>query len=661
MKINKTALLCVLLIILTAIISPLKASGADEDTVGDMLGGILSFKQGGKSTQGYIDTTLCDYAGQTSEWYIMTLAQSGSYSFGGYEKALLEYLKNTKVASATSREKYALALISIGSENEYIINALNDSIGAQGLMSLVFGLHILNNGYIAENYTQKTLAEKILALQLKDGGFAVMGDNGDVDCTAMTLQALAPMYKTDSKVKSACDKAIAYLSKIQQSDGGYMSFGVSNCESLSQVILALACLGIDPEKDTRFIKNGNTLIDALAGFRLSDGSFCHAKDGGFSESATVQALYTLCGVKRLRAGKGSFYIFDKRSPETVNYPAPAKVTTVTTQAGSKTTTSSKAATSGKRTTAATKQSSSSGGGTSPQKATTTTKSLSGSGGEVTTYSSAASSSNMSSASSDGASGSASDKSEAGTSSASEEISSSEPSQTVTSLPDDTDAPSAEVTSDTDSSSDEKKSVTSQGSTKSGKNVKVYLYIAAAVLAGAGIIVLIIRGKKNIKSYIFIIAVGAAVCAVVYFLDIQTPDEYYAPPQSNSNEEDLSGSVTISVDCLVLVGEQNDLIPADGYLVKTQQVSITENETAYDLLVDIARQNGILLDVKGGEDMIYVAGIGGLYEYDFGELSGWMYYVNGKAPSVNASQYTLSDGDTVEWRYTREIGHDHETE
>ena len=56
-------------------------------------------------------------------------------------------------------------------------------------------------------------------------------------------------------------------------------------------------------------------------------------------------------------------------------------------------------------------------------------------------------------------------------------------------------------------------------------------------------------------------------------------------------------------------------------------------------------------------MAYIAGINYLYEFDFGELSGWTYRVNGEVPSVGCDKYELKDGDKVEWIYTCELGKD----
>ena len=56
-------------------------------------------------------------------------------------------------------------------------------------------------------------------------------------------------------------------------------------------------------------------------------------------------------------------------------------------------------------------------------------------------------------------------------------------------------------------------------------------------------------------------------------------------------------------------------------------------------------------------MVYISGIGYLYEFDFGDLSGWIYHVNGDTPFMMCSEYKLSDGDVIEWLYTKDLGND----
>jgi hypothetical protein len=53
----------------------------------------------------------------------------------------------------------------------------------------------------------------------------------------------------------------------------------------------------------------------------------------------------------------------------------------------------------------------------------------------------------------------------------------------------------------------------------------------------------------------------------------------------------------------------------------------------------------------------IAGINNLYEFDVGELSGWMYKVNGWYPNYGCSRYQVKDGDLIEWNYTCDLGRD----
>ena len=283
--------------------------------VESLSGGIVAYKEaacGASSVQNYIDTALCASAGTTAEFYVIALSQSGSCDFSRYAAALLAYLDKTEVYSATTREKYALALIASGHYDDYIRRVCDNDIGAQGLMSLVFGLHLLNNGYTSSLYSTSSLISAILSLRLGDGGWAVMGSSSDVDVTAMTIQALAPYYGSSGSVTAAVDDALTLLSARQLDSGGFKSMGTENCESAAQVLTALSALSIDQNSDSRFIKNDCTVLDAILTFRNADGSFAHT-GGGFNESATTQAFYALRAYIRMLRGQSPLYIFDRRA------------------------------------------------------------------------------------------------------------------------------------------------------------------------------------------------------------------------------------------------------------------------------------------------------------------------------------------------------------
>ena len=135
----------------------------------------------------------------------------------------------------------------------------------------------------------------------------VEGENADPDMTAMAIQALAPYYKTNETVKAAVDKALEALSALQRTDGGFGSWGTVNSESCAQVIVALTALGIDPIADSRFVKNGLTVLDALSSFYVTGGGFRHTAGGDLDGMATEQGYYALAAYYRFANAQTRLY------------------------------------------------------------------------------------------------------------------------------------------------------------------------------------------------------------------------------------------------------------------------------------------------------------------------------------------------------------------
>ncbi len=174
------------------------------------------------------------------------------------------------------------------------------------------------NPAAAVQATREMYVDRILQCQLPDGGFSLFGgtaaasskdSSSDPDITGMALQALS-RYQEREDVRRAIEKALICLSKIQNDDGGFASWGTANSESVVQVIVALTELGI-PLDDPRFIKNGNTLLDNLMTFYIPGKGFLHTANGnGSNLMATEQALYSLVAVQRARDEKSSLYRMD---------------------------------------------------------------------------------------------------------------------------------------------------------------------------------------------------------------------------------------------------------------------------------------------------------------------------------------------------------------
>ena len=257
------------------------------------------------------------------EWMVIGLARSGRTVPAGYYDNVVEYVKamadaNERLhrAKVTDNARVILALTAIGKDvtnvgGHNLLKGLDNMayVQKQGINGPIFTLIALDshNYPTMGDVTREKLIETILDAQLPGGGWNLSGENADTDMTAMAIQALAPYYKTNETVKAAVDKALEALSALQRNDGGFGSWGTVNSESCAQVIVALTALGIDPATDSRFVKNGSTVLGALAGFYVDGGGFKHTADGERNGMATEQGYYALAAYYRFVNGQTSLY------------------------------------------------------------------------------------------------------------------------------------------------------------------------------------------------------------------------------------------------------------------------------------------------------------------------------------------------------------------
>ncbi len=249
------------------------------------------------------------------EWYVIALSKYNTkIDLSAYGRAALRYVKEASL-SAVERQRVALALIAAGFGDEtYVAGTPDETIAQGGVMSVIFGLHLANNGIVGK-MSADDIIDLLLDMRTDDGGWTVRGTAADVDVTAMAVTALAPNVGSSADVDAAVEKAVLLLSSRQNDDGGFSSYGVENAESASQVMIALVSLGRDPYKDADFIKNGKSVPDAIDPYRLPDGTYCHVLGGGANGYATVQALMALIA-QGLPAGGGEpLLIFKDRRGE----------------------------------------------------------------------------------------------------------------------------------------------------------------------------------------------------------------------------------------------------------------------------------------------------------------------------------------------------------
>ena len=135
---------------------------------------------------------------------------------------------------------------------------------------------------------------------------------------------------------------------------------------------------------------------------------------------------------------------------------------------------------------------------------------------------------------------------------------------------------------------------------------------------------------------------------------------------NSQVTDTAYSCTISISCATildnmdLVEEQKkQLVPADGWLLPETTVTFYNGESVFDVLLRVCKENKLHMEYMDTPmyNSAYIEGIGNLYEFDVGPLSGWMYNVNGWFPNYGCSRYALQDGDVICWVYTCDLGAD----
>lgn len=268
------------------------------------------------------------YGSLGGEWTVLALARGGADTetsyFTDYYAALEQTVRENKgVLSERKYTEYSrviLALSALGKDARDVAGfdltlPLGDyeKTAAQGVNGVIYALLALDsrdypmpqNAAANTQATRQLYVDAILAAQLANGGWSFMGEDADPDLTAMALQALA-RYREQSSVRPAVDRALVCLSTMQNADGGFSSWGSENAESCAQVLLALNALGLDTD-DSRFVKNGHSVLDALLTYQNADGGFCHERSGETNLMASEQAACALASLVRAERGESSFY------------------------------------------------------------------------------------------------------------------------------------------------------------------------------------------------------------------------------------------------------------------------------------------------------------------------------------------------------------------
>ena len=137
-----------------------------------------------------------------------------------------------------------------------------------------------------------------------------------------------------------------------------------------------------------------------------------------------------------------------------------------------------------------------------------------------------------------------------------------------------------------------------------------------------------------------------------------------PQSTPASDKELTCTLSVRCDTILeniawLDKEKRDIVPKDGVIFAEQTVTFQDGESVFDLLLREMKKNKIHMEFENTPicNSAYIEGSANLYEFDCGELSGWMYKVNGEFSDDSCSLYKLKNNDKVEWVYTCDLGND----
>lgn len=330
-----------------------KGIASNQDGAGKILGKETLLSQVSSTNSDWVAFGMGRYSYVQPDGSVWMLYEDneGREAFLEAMKAYMEkmYAENDGVLSfdkATEWQRAILAIAALGGDPTNFgtyqgepINLVADGTynckitpGKQGVNGEAFAL-IAKNTLDYEipdsvQYSDEYLITSIMSKQLRVDGRYVGWDvrttatTSDPDMTGMIIQALAPYYWDDTEytyeniktgetltksVRQIVDEALDALGELQTEYGDFICYGDRNVESTVQVLVAVTSLGIDPLTDTRFIKNGNTLIDGIQNFGLSSGGYEHMLGGGWNYMATDQGNYGMIAAWRYFNGMRNLY------------------------------------------------------------------------------------------------------------------------------------------------------------------------------------------------------------------------------------------------------------------------------------------------------------------------------------------------------------------
>ena len=356
-------ILLALLLCITMLSGLCIPASAEETELDQMISETANALSGINGQPGTIlaDSEMVTPGSSVSDWIAITLARCNvPESYSQYLEALKTYVEARYAedgglhdVKATEYHRISLAVLSLGGDPTSFgnkpdgtpIDLIADGtynfgekeLGLQGLNGWIWALIALDASGVEvpsdARYSRQDMIDAIINAQNDDGSFALDNGSGDVDITAMALQALSPYA---GSYEQQIDGALGWLS-LEMSDDCTFFYGTSeSSESLSQAIMAVTSLNYGVGDMLGFVRNGQTMYTALNRFRCDSGLYKHQQEDEQPDLlATVQALQALLSIRGQQNGTG--YVFAYRGsmfpPQSDNTFVPGKSETAADETG----------------------------------------------------------------------------------------------------------------------------------------------------------------------------------------------------------------------------------------------------------------------------------------------------------------------------------------
>ncbi|MBR5614503.1 MAG: S-layer homology domain-containing protein [Clostridia bacterium] len=222
--------------------------------------------------------------------------------------------------SAYSKAILDMHSIGINPKEMYPVNSntpvdavakLNSVSHSAAIWTTAYTLLAYQQGDYSTETKEADVVTALLGTQLENGGWASW-ETAEADATGMAILALAKYYNGNVDVKNAVDKAVSYLSEVQLDNGGFGGTWGENANNSACVIMGLSAMGINPDTDIRFIKNGNSVLDRLLDFALENNSGfgLNAGDTTINAYATQQGFPALISAYQVIKNSTAYNVYD---------------------------------------------------------------------------------------------------------------------------------------------------------------------------------------------------------------------------------------------------------------------------------------------------------------------------------------------------------------